>query len=197
MLTLIDFRKRWRLVAVLLASPAVSVLAAVGLVWAIRNVLLGIPLGVHTLVPLAVLVPLPVLAVAAAAGLLLALALLATGPSGDRAGRVSAAEVVVLLAGAQAVLFAAQLLVVDQLHGVPDAGLVLVLAAALQTVFVALTAAGAIALRIDLQAAPTVSTSWLRLPVATFNPTPAPIFASSDAYRIGSRRGPPILLLSD
>jgi hypothetical protein len=100
MLTLIDFRKRWRLVAVLLASPAVSVLAAVGLVWAIRNVLLGIPLGVHTLVPLAVLVPLPVLAVAAAAGLLLALALLATGPSGDRAGRVSAAEVVVLLAGA-------------------------------------------------------------------------------------------------
>jgi hypothetical protein len=188
MLTLIDFRKRWRLVAVLLASPAVSVLAAVGLVWAIRNVLSGIPLGVHTLVPLAV---------AAAAGLLLALALLATGPSGDRARRVSAAEVVVLLAGAQAVLFAAQLLVVDQLHGVPDAGLVLVLAAALPTVFVALTAAGAIALRIHLRAAPTVSTSWLRLPVATFNPTRAPIFASSDAYRIGSRRGPPILLLSD
>src|ERR1035437_5457762 len=116
MLTLIGLRKQWRLVAVLLASPAVSVLAAVGLVWANGNVLSGIPLGVHTLVPLALLVPLPVLAVAAAAGLLLALALLATGRSGDRAGRVCAAEVMVLLPGAQAVLFAAQILVVDQLH---------------------------------------------------------------------------------
>jgi hypothetical protein len=197
MLTLIGLRKQWRLVAVLLASPAVSVLAAVGLVWANGNVLSGIPLGVHTLVPLALLVPLPVLAVAAAAGLLLALALLATGRSGDRAGRVCAAEVMVLLPGAQAVLFAAQILVVDQLHGVPDAGLVLLLAAALQTVFIALTAAGAIALRIHLPAAPTVSTSWLRLPAATFNAAPVPIFASRDAYRIGSRRGPPILLLSD
>jgi hypothetical protein len=197
MLTRIGSPRSKHLAALLLASPAISLLAAVTVVWANANLLAGIPLGLHTLVPLDVLVPLPVLAVAAAGGLLLALVLFGYSRRHGSTTRLPGAETVVLLAGAQAVLFAAQLLLVDQLHGVPDAGVALVLAFAVQAVFVALTAAAAIALRVAIPTVPVPPAFSPGRAIFLFNPAPAPIFARSDVYRIGSRRGPPVPLLSD
>lgn len=187
-----------RLLLALLATPAVSVLVALALVWGQEHVPLALPmpLGMHTLVPLVVLVPLPVVAAGALATLLLAAALYATGFA--RVGRrPSAARSVALLVSAQALLFGAQLLVVHQVHGVPDAALVVLAAGVVQAVMLGFTGTGAVALGFEFVAPPAVSRRIRLLDPALPRPILVPVFAAADPYRYGSRRGPPSLLLSD
>jgi len=178
-----------------LVAPALSLLAAMALVWLDRALGMGAPLGIHTLVPLVVVLPLPVFAGIAVALLpaALLLALRSSGFSGPQRLGATAATLV----AAQLVFYAVQLLAVEQLHGVPDTTAVLLAAAALQVLLVAIGAAGVGAIARALR--PTATPVSVRL-VLTGRACPAhglPAVARLNVFSIGSRRGPPALLLTD
>ena len=192
-------RLPWRaIVSALLAAPAVSLLAAVAVVWGAGNVLSpSLPLGMHTLVPVALLLPMPVLVVVALIGLVLA-GLAQACRSRRRADEpIGAVQRAVLLFSAQAVFLAAQLVFVWQVNGIPDAALSLLAAAVLQAIVLAAATGAAVAVGMVIAAVPARvrGSSWLAFPAR--RGTLMPVFVDSPVYRLGTRRGPPPFLLSD
>jgi hypothetical protein len=191
-------RLPWRaIVSALLAAPAVSLLAAVAVVWGAGNVLSpSLPLGMHTLVPVALLLPMPVLVVVALAGLVLA-GLAQACPRGRADEPIGAVQGAVLLFAAQAVFLAAQLVFVWQVNGIPDAALSLLAAAVLQAIVLAVATGAAVAVGMVIAAVPARvrGSSWLAF--SARRGTLLPVFVNSPVYRLGTRRGPPPFLLSD
>lgn len=187
----LDRRLPWRAIsAALLAAPALSLLAAVAVVFCAGSLF---PLGLHTLVPVALVLPMPLLVTVALLGLLLAG--LTYGARSSKSGdqRVGASQAALLVLAAQAFLMAAQLVVVGQVNGIPDAALTLLAAAALQAVVLALATGAVIALGMAFALAPAQlrGTPWLGSAAV---PGPiAPVLVRSQVYRIGTRRGPPAL----
>lgn len=189
-------RAGWRAIAVgALVAPALSLLAAIASVWLDRALGIGPPLGMHTLLPLVVVLPPPVVAGVAVALLPPAL-LLALSRSGS-AGRPRVLTTAAVLLAAQLVFYGTQLVAVDQLRGVPDPTAVILATAALQILVVAIVAAGVSAIARSLR--PMGTPASVRL-VLSGPPRPVPgppAIARPNVFSIGSRRGPPALLLSD
>jgi hypothetical protein len=192
-------RLPWRaIVTALLAAPALSLLAAASVVWGVGNVLSpSLPLGMHTLVPLALLLPMPVLVAVAFSGLVLAGLVHACRSERRADGPIGAVQGAVLLLAAQSFLLAAQLVFVWQVNGIPDAALSLVAAAVLQAVVLGVATGAAVAVGLVLAAvsARVLGSSWLASPAR--RATLMPVFVRSPVYRLGTRRGPPPFLLSD
>jgi hypothetical protein len=189
-------RLSWRgLAAALLVAPSLSLLAAAGAVWVAEKAMPAwLPVGMHTIVPLALLVPMPLLEMGALLGLGLATLAIAgrrRGHSFDLVGAVA------LVAAAQVLFFIAQLLVVDQVHGIPDAAVAIGAAAVLQALVLALGGGAAVAAGMAFEATPALSPAPFRFAPTPAQPAPAPSFVRSEVHRLGSRRGPPTSLLID
>ncbi len=196
MATLNRRRLSWRsLAAALLVAPSLSLLTAAAVVGVAEKAMpASLPIGMHTIVPLALLVPVPVLEVAALLGLVLATLAIAGRRRGHGFHPVGA---VALVAAAQVLFFIAQLLVVDQVHGIPDAAVAIGAAAVLQALLLALGAGAAVAAGIGFAATPALTPAPFRLAPTPAQPAPAPSFVRSQVHRLGSRRGPPTSLLID
>jgi hypothetical protein len=126
---------------------------------------------------------------------LAALLALAWRPAGFLVRRRDLLELAAMTAGMQVALFAAQLIAVNQLQGVPDTGASLALAVASQTMVAALLTSGGIALGIALRIA------WLRFTAPALRGAVAHIVSrsqqASTRQPVGAirRRGPPLPLL--
>jgi len=187
---------RWRAVAMaLLAAPALSLLVAVAVVWGAGDVLSpSLPLGMHTLVPSAVLLPMPVLASLAVIALVLAGLTYASRPMFGGDELIGAVPTAVLLLASQAFWLAAQLVIVWQVNGIPDPVLSLLAAAVLQAVILAVATGAAVAVGVVFVPVPAGirGSAWSALPA--WPATLAPLFVHSQVYRLGTRRGPPLFL---
>lgn len=187
-----------RLLLTLLIAPALSVVSARLMALAVGGAGLGgvLPVGVHTYLPLADVVALPGIALVSLAMVAIAaLLLLRWRPAGVATRPRDLVELAAMTAAMQVALFAVQLIAVNQMQGVPDAGLSLALAAAAQTTVAALLTSSALAVGVALRIA------WL------LTPTPAPRSAvvhlharaqqPATARPAGAtrRRGPPAPLL--
>jgi hypothetical protein len=181
-----------------LVAPALSVLSARIMAVSVGHAGLGgaLPVGVHTYLPLTDIVALPGIAmVSMAMAALAALLALAWRPAGFLARRRDLLELAAMTAGMQVALFAAQLIAVNQLQGVPDAGASLALAVAAQTSVAALLTSGGIALGVFLRIA------WLRFTAPALRGAGVHIVSrsqqASTRQPVGAirRRGPPAPLL--
>jgi hypothetical protein len=187
-----------RALLTILVAPALSVLSARLMASSVGDAGLGgtLPVGVHTYLPLADLVALPAITLFSLAMLALAALLLLRWRF---AGVVSRPrdlfEFAAMTAAMQVALFAVQLIVVEQLQGVPDAGLSLALAAVAQTTVAALLTSGTLAvgvvIRLSLLSAPTPA----RAAVVHRHGQPQQAYTRRPAGVI-RRRGPPVPLLS-
>jgi hypothetical protein len=188
-----------------LVAPAISLLGGHAVAWLVGSTGLEmvLPVGLHTYVPAATVVPQAGLAIVSAAGMLGALVLVIVGALRRGRSTVPARSVgqgLLMLAllgvAAQLLLFAAQLVVVDEVRGIADGATALLLAGTLQAVLVALLAGGGWLLA-QLPGAPVSS---IRVGVAALAIAPALALAARTAggrrHLCTPRRGPPLLSVS-